>query len=487
LRTVKTILVFYTGIILSTGFWELLAASQSIEKGEPVNIVLFIADDLAANDIGPYGNRVVQTPNIDRLAKEGILFSEVFASSPTCSPSRASIYTGMMPFHNGAHANHTGIKEGVRTLPDYMKEFGYAVALAGKYHIGPKRAYPFELIHNTNVPERGHEGDGVLWTDLNMGPVDNWLDQASSKDNPFMLVVNDHSPHVIWPEDPAYNPSDVDIPSRHVDTDDTRESRARYYTDITKMDRNVGKLLTSLKKYKLDKKTVVIFTADQGPQWAFGKWSLYDYGMQVPLLVTWPGVIEGGTDSDALVSLVDLLPTLVEIAGGSPPAKPERIDGESFLPVLLGQTDEQRKIVFGSHTGDRTMNRSPMRMLRTKRYKYILNLAPEIRYQTHMDQAEDHDGGREYWPSWQSKSYTSKHAASVLWRYHNRPPEELYDVKSDPKETINLVGNQHYADLLEQFRSEIEKWREQQGDTETGPYQPPERTGDGPVTPYIFK
>lgn len=181
-------------IIFLIGIGELSAAPQFFEKEEPVNIVLFVADDLAATDIGPYGNREVRTPNIDRLAADGILFSEAFASSPTCSPSRASIHTGMMPFRNGAHANHTGIKKGIRTLPDYLRELGYVVVLAGKYHIGPREAYPFELIHNTNVPEPGHEDDGVLWTNLNMEPVDDWLGKASSDDKPFMLVVNDHSP-----------------------------------------------------------------------------------------------------------------------------------------------------------------------------------------------------------------------------------------------------------------------------------------------------
>ncbi|MDZ7691151.1 MAG: sulfatase [Balneolaceae bacterium] len=388
---------------------------QTIDKGQPPNIVLFIADDLAAEDIGPYGNQEIRTPNLDKLSKGGMLFSQAFASSPTCAPSRASIHTGMMPFRNGAHANHTGIKEGVvRTLPDYLRELGYDVALAGKYHIGPKSAYPFELIRHTNVPEPGHENDGVLWTDLNMEPVDKWLSEASSQKEPFTLVVNDHSPHVIWPEEAEYDPSSVNVPRPHIDTGDTRKARARYYTDITKMDRNVGKLLSSLEKHNLDENPVVIFTADQGPQWAFGKWNLYDYGMQVPLLVKWPGVIEGGSDSDALISLVDLLPTVIQIAGGSPPSKPEKIDGKSFLPVLLDEAEEHREIVVGSHTGDGTMNRSPMRMLRTKRYKYINNLAPEIRYQTHMDQAKDHDGGREYWSSWVEKSYVSEHAACEI-------------------------------------------------------------------------
>jgi arylsulfatase A-like enzyme len=453
----------------------------------PVNIVLFVADDLGANDISPYGNRVVRTPNIGRLASESLLFSRAFASSPTCSPSRASIYTGMMPFRNGAHANHAGIKENIRTLPVYLQPLGYKVALAGKLHVGPGSAYPFELIHHSNVPEPGYENKGVLWTDLNMTPVDEWLSVSSKSKDPFMLIVNDHSPHVIWPEKAEYTESEVDIPSIHIDTEETRKSRARYYTDISKMDGNVGKLLKSLEKYALTENTVVIFTCDQGPQWAFGKWNLYDYGIRVPLLIRWPGKIKGGTETDALVSLVDLLPTVVELAGGIAPKEPEEIDGRSLLPLISGEKNSHRNEVFAAHTGDGTMNQCPLRMIRTSRYKYILNLAPEVLYTTHMDKAKDHDGGRQYWPSWVNRSYEKEPAASVLWRYHNRPAEELYDVLKDPDETRNLANNPHYEEIMKKFRSQMVQWRLQQGDQETGTFLFPKSENKEPVAPYIFK
>jgi uncharacterized sulfatase len=462
------------------------AQPQFSSEAKPANVVIFIADDLGAHDIGPYGNRVVRTPNLDRLASESLVFSEAFASSPTCSPSRASIYTGLFPFRNGAHANHTGIRDNVQTLPVYMKSLGYRVGLAGKLHVGPMELYPFELIHNTNVPEPGYENKGVLWTDLIMEPVDEWLAEVSGKKDPFVLIVNDHSPHVVWPENPEYNPSEADIPDRHINTEDTRKSRARYYTDITKMDGNVGKLMKSLEKHGLDENTVVVFTADQGPQWAFGKWNLYDYGIQVPLMVKWPGVVKGGKTANALVSLVDIVPTVIEIAGGEAPSQPEAIDGESLVPLLQGKRFFHRDTIFASHTGDGTMNRAPMRAIRTERYKYILNLAPEIVYNTHMNKAKDHDGGREYWSSWEKRSYQTEHSASVLWRYHNRPAEELFDVNKDPDETVNLAADPLYAEIMEKFRTEMGRWREQQSDYETGPYQEPESIKIG-VAPYIFK
>ena len=479
LKAVFALLVFVLG-----GF------VQAQESGEGLNVVIFIADDLGRNDIGPYGNRVVETPHLDQFAKEAVVFNQVFASSPTCAPSRASIHTGLMPFRHGAHANHTGIKTAVKTLPSYLKEEDYHVGFAGKLHLGPMEQYPFDLIEGTNVREPGHENDGVLWTDLELGPVDKWLDEASNKKQPFVLVVNDHSPHVIWPEKAEYDPKDIDIPPFHIDTEETRKSRARYYTDITKMDNNVGELLESIKAHGLAENTIFIFTADQGPQWAFGKWNLYDYGMQVPLMVHWPGKTNKRIENEELISLTDLLPTLVEISGGD---APKSIDGKSFLGLLTGEKTTHRKTIYGSHTGDGTMNRSPMRMIRTKRYKYILNLAPDQVYHTHMDKAKDHDGGRAYWDSWVEKSYgESPKAASVLWRYHNRPVEELYDIKRDPEERNNLAANPHYKSIIKNFREQMETWREGQNDTETGPYNPKKNKNTDnkhkkPVAPYIFK
>jgi arylsulfatase A-like enzyme len=460
------------------------AQKTSTPDKKPVNIVLFVADDLGVNDIGPYGNRVVRTPNLDRLASESLVFSNAFASSPTCAPSRASIHTGLYPFRNGAHVNHSGIREGIQTLPVCLQSLGYKVAIAGKLHVGPGRFYPFEMIHNTNVSEPGHEKDGVLWTDLNMEPVDQWLAEASANKSRFMLVVNDHSPHVIWPEKAEYDYTKVDVPSIHIDTEATRKSRARYYTDITKMDGNVGKLLKSLEKYNLDENTVVIFTADQGPQWAFGKWNLYDYGIRVPLLVKWPGTVKGGTETNALVSLVDLLPTAAELAGGLPAKNLQDIDGKSLLPILTGKKSSVHEAIFASHTGDGKVNQAPMRMIRTNRYKYIRNLAPEQLYTNHIDIAKDHDGGRQYWPSWVAESYKSEHAASVLWRYHNRPDEELYDVLQDPNELHNLAADPAYESIMLGFRAQMTQWREQQGDKETGIYQ---NESKGEVIPYIFK
>lgn len=466
--------------------FALMIAATALVAAPP-NVVVFVADDLGAYDIGPYGNRVVRTPNLDGLAKDALLFNRAFASSPTCSPSRASLYSGLMPFRNGAHANHAGIQQGVRTLPVFLQALGYKVAIAGKSHIGPVDLFPFERIHHSNVPEPGHEGEGVLWTDLNMAPVDEWISNASKGQEPFMLVVADHSPHVYWPEETDYDPSALDVPSIHVDTDDTRKARAQYYADISKMDANVGKLLASLDRNGLAENTVVIFTSDQGPQLPFAKWNLYDYGIQVPLLVRWPGTAAKGAETDALVSLVDVLPTIVEIAGGTAPKEGAEIDGRSMLPLLRGEVSQFRDAVFASHTGDRMMNQTPMRMIRTARYKYILNLAPEVTYTTHIDKSGVVGYGEEYWPSWRQRSFEDSLSAAILWRYHNRPTEELYDIRQDSDETHNLAADPHYQSLLEDLRARVAEWRQEQGDHETTTFQDPPRDPNAPViAPYSF-
>src|SRR5680860_930635 len=122
------------------------------------------------------------------------------------------------------------------------------------------------------------------------------------------------------------------------------------------MDANVGQLIASLRMHNLLDNTIVIFTADQGPQWPFGKWSLYDYGIRVPLLIKWPKVIEGGSETSAMVSLVDLVPTVLNMAGAEIPQSPSSIDGKTFLPVLKGLTSEHRDRIYATHTGDGNMN-----------------------------------------------------------------------------------------------------------------------------------
>jgi arylsulfatase A-like enzyme len=430
--------------------------SASMVNAAP-NFVLFIADDYSWHDAGPYGAKDVHTPNLDRLAREGMTFNYAFAPSATCTPSRSAIYTGLYPFRNGAHTNHSLVNDGVRTLPQYFHDLGYRVVLAGKTHIGPRPSFPFEYLENSNIMPPGK--NELLWTDLNTAAVDKLLAEHDKR-KPLCLVVCSHSPHVYWLDDNGYDPAQITLPPYLLDTPETRAMRCKYYTDVSWMDQQVGEVLESLTKHGFAEQTLFAFTADQGAQWPFAKWNLYDAGIRVPLIVRWPGHIQPGARTNALVTLIDLIPTMTEAAGAK--AQTE-IDGRSFLPVLTGKSDRHLDAIFAAHTGDKEMNHAPMRCIRTDQYKYIINLAPEIRYTTHISDAGSRDG-KIYWDSWEKLAMTEPHARQVVGHYRHREPEELFDVQADPYELKNLATDPARAMVLAELRQRVRQWRLQQGE-----------------------
>jgi arylsulfatase A-like enzyme len=417
------------------------------------DIVLFIADDLTWHDIGPYDATDVRTPHLDRLAQDSLKYDQAFAASPTCTPSRSSLYTGLYPIRNGAHANHSFVREGVKTLPVYLEPLGYRCVLAGKTHIGPRRLFPFEYLKDSNVMPPGKTS--VLWTDLGVDAIDKLL-ATHDRRQPLCLIVAAHSPHTIWPESDGYDPNQLKLPPYLLDTPETRRARAKYYADVTKLDKEVGQVRESLARHGYSD-ALFIFTSDQGAQWPFSKWNLYDAGIKVPLIAHWPGKTKVGT-TRAMVSLVDLLPTMIEAAGGTTPAD---VDGRSFLKVLTNQSDTHRDEIFAAHTGDKNMNQAPMRCVRTERFKYIQNLAPEIKYTTHVSKGQD---AGIYWSSWVKLAQTDAEAAKVVERYEHRAAEELYDVQSDPFEMNNLAPDSVHAGRLAQMRKKVNAWRLRQGE-----------------------
>jgi uncharacterized sulfatase len=437
----------------------------------PPDLVLFIADDYTWHDLPAYGSTDVRTPNLDQLTQQSLRFRLAYAASPTCSPSRSAIYTGLYPMRNGAHANHSLIKEGVLTLPIYMQRLGYRVVIAGKTHIGPRDQFPFEYLPNSNImPPGKHE---LLYTDLNTDAVDNLL-KTNDRSKPLCLLVCSHSPHVYWMDNEGFDPAKITLPPYLVDTPETRSMRCQYYTDVAHMDQQVGQVRASLAKYNYS--PIFMFTADQGAQWPFAKWELYDAGIRVPLLVQWPGHIKGYTSTDALVSLIDILPTFISLAGGTPPPD---LDGQSFLNVLTASSNHHRDEIFAAHTGDKEMNVAPMRCIRTGPWKYILNLTPQIPYRTHINGGGPRDG-RIYWDSWVKLAQHDPHAASVVQRYTHKPAEELYNLDTDPYELTNLAPLPQYKQTVDDLREKVRLWRIQQGeDPAAKPLMPTDgRTGE---------
>lgn len=438
-------------------FLLLLLMTTSVGLAARPNLVLFIADDFSWHDVGAYGNKSVRTPNIDRLAAEGMRFDAVFSASPTCTPSRSAIFTGMYPFRSGAHTNHSLVRDDLKTWPVYFREAGYRVVLAGKTHFGPREIFPFEYLPNSNVMPPGKKH--VLWTDLNTSAVAEML-ASHDQQQPLCLVVASHSPHVYWPENDGYDPAKISLPPYLLDTPETRLAMYRYFTDVTWMDKQVGEVLDALAKSGFAENTLFGFTSDHGAQVPFGKWNLYDAGIRTPLIVRWPGKVKAGSTTAAMVSLIDLLPTFLEAAEAKAPSD---VDAKSFLSVLRGDAEKHREEVFAAHTGDKEMNRTPMRCVRTSRFKYIANLAPDIRYTTHISDAKGPDG-KDYWDSWERVAERDEHAKQVIERYRHRPAEELYDVQADPYELKNLADDPAHAKTLAELRERVKQWRVQQGE-----------------------
>ena len=434
-----------------------LAATPETSTTRP-HIVLFLSDDHGQRDSGIYGSSIVRTPNLDRIAKAGLRFTHAFVGSPTCTPSRAILFSGLTSVHNGAQANHTYLQPNVKTLPQYLAPLGYRLAHFGKGHIQPRSQYaPLEFVGGSM---RRNAKFGNL--ELNAEVVERWMQDHSKKKDaaPACLIVGSFRPHVPWPTESEYDPAKVDLPPTLVDTPETRRYRALYYSDVTAMDRLVGKVYDAAHKH-LGDNVLFIYTSDHGPQWPFGKWNLYDAGIHVPLVATWPGVIEQGEVTEAMVNSPDLLPTLVEIAGGE---APENIDGKSYARVLRGKRKSHREHVFSTHSGDGDMNVFPMRSVRTARFKYIRNLRPEFKYTTHIDRAHARDG-RGYFDSWVAAAGQGDElAAAAVARYHRRPAEELYDVVADPHEQTNLAGVAEHEATLRQLRSLVDGWMKEQGD-----------------------
>ncbi len=420
-----------------------------VTQAQQPDIVVFLADDHSLLDSTVYGSKDVKTPAMERLANAGMTFDRAFVASPSCAPSRAALLTGLMPVLNGEEANHSKPRPEVKKLPAYLKALGYEVVSFGKVsHYRHTGDYGFD-----------HFAHDTFHDDVAIANGIKWLRQRKS-DKPLCIFFGTNWPHVPWPEtSEGYDPLKLSVLASHVDTPRTREMRARYYAAVSRMDKELGDVFDAAKEV-LGPNTLFLFSADHGAQWPFGKWTLYDAGIRTPLIVVWPQQIEAGARTDAMVSWIDILPTLVEVGGG---AAPQDIDGTSVLGVLRGQTREHRDRMFTTHSGDPPMNVYPMRSVRTGDWKYIRNLHPEFSFTTHIDLGQAADGAG-YFASWREKAKTDEAAADLVKRYHERPAEELYDLRADPLELRNLAGDPQHAQRLAAMRADVEAWMKANND-----------------------
>lgn len=417
------------------------------------NILMMIADDATYNDLSLYGGQNVETPNIDRLAREGLVFNRAYLPMAMCNPCRTALYTGLHPVRNGSCWNHSAARPGTKSLPHHLGDLGYRVGLCGKKHVGPHTCFPFE-----NVP--GIEG-GCVHPNPEFGVEGIRAFIGRHSDAPFCLVVGLFEPHAPWTlGDPGHFDLDaLALPPYMADTPETRSDYAKYLAEIEVLDREVGDILAALAQSGRAGDTMVIFTSEQGAQFPGCKWTNWNTGVHTGFVVRWPGRVSPG-HTDAIIQYEDVTPTLIDAAAGDPQAMD--FDGSSFLPVLLGDEDAHREHAYFMHNNIPEGPPYPIRAVTDGTYHYIRNLTPEAIY------IEKHLMGvnkwHQYWPTWVAAATFDEHTRFVVNRYMHRPAEQLYRMDDDPCEMTNLADDPPHASAKDRLSAELDRWMAQQGD-----------------------
>ncbi|MBN9520331.1 sulfatase [bacterium] len=432
-----------------------LAAFSPADRPVPPNVVLLIADDLGAEDCGPFGNRAVRAPNLDRLARDGMRFDRAFVPASSCSPSRCSLITGRYPHSHGAPQLHQPLPAGQPNLAALLRAAGYWTAIAGKTHLGKDALAAFDVVNAGGGPSGCEQWVATLRQRPMNRPFFAWLAALDPH--------RDYQPNTI-PE--PHRPADVVVPPYLPDTPEVRADLARYYDEIARLDRFVGEVLGELDRQGVANNTLVLFLSDNGRPFPRCKTTVYDSGCRTPLIARWPaGGVRAGSVTGSLVSTIDVAPTLLGLAGALVPGS---VQGRGFAAVLRDPTAKHREYVFlekNWHDFD-----DHARAVRSARYRYVRNSyldvpmtppADAVRSPTFQAMLKLHDAGQ--LPPEQRTCFPTP-----------RPAEEFYDLDADPHELRNVVADPRHAEALRTHRAALEGWVKEMGDP-----VPATRTPDG--------
>ena len=420
----KNRLTYYI-LLISLLYFNPFYAQQ---ESKTPNIVFYLSDDQDLLDYGVYGNPNVQTSNADLLASQGMKFSNFYTGQAICAPSRSQIFTGMYPVKNGCMANHIGVKPDIKSITSLLKESGYEVVLAGKSHVKPNKVFDwthyFPKINNRYLP---------------LEQIDDYLKNVN---NPFCLIIASDYPHGPYPQTSNY--SKADIFKLPYDPSYIGNHKPGYYQNIQDDNDQLGQVLNMVDNYGLKENTMFIYASDHGLS---GKWSLKEQGLRVPFIVRWPGKIKPNTTSETLLTLVDVLPTILEVSNTEIPSE---IDGKSFLETLNGSKMKIHDYVFGVSTRQniRECKIFPSRMIRGNRYKLIRNF-------NSVEVVNSNLG---------DNPVINEFAKIGAESFPNVPYEELYDLEKDPYQKVNLIDNPKYKKIRNRLSVALENWMKSQED-----------------------
>ncbi len=455
------LIVILLGCAIGCG--PLLAATRP-------NVLFITADDLGLQ-LSCYGDTVIATPHLDALAARGTQFEIAYVAQASCSPSRAAMFTGLYPHANGQYglmgrthapsgfALHEHLRD--KTIPAYLKQSGYRTGIIGKLHVAPEDSFPFDFRKRPRIATR--EVRVVANT-----AAEFWQETG---DEPFFLMVNYSDPHASrsadavggWtfhdqvdglPVDPISADAAPPFAFQGIDTPEQLQRVSGYYNTVKRLDVGIGLLIDELRKAGHADDTLIVFCGDHGPPFARGKTTVYESGTRVPMIVYWPGVSKRMV-SKAMVSTVDILPTILD-AVGLP--VPEELHGRSLRPVISDPSADWREYLVAEFHFHGTRPFYPRRAIRNGRYHLIHNLlAGRNKPSTGID------GDQAYRLSLTSQ-FDDTRIRQAFKTFADPPEFELYDLDNDSAELNNLAGQSELADVEARLKKALASWRRETND-----------------------
>lgn len=430
-----------------------LAAQQFVFAGEKParksNVVLYVVDDQGTDDAGCYGNKVIKTPGLDTLAREGTRFTHAFCTTASCSASRSVILTGLHNHATGQYGHQHGYNHfvsfpNIKSLPVLLERAGYRTASAGKYHVAPEPVYHFQQYIKGGAPVQMAEHCKAFIT--------------ADDQRPFFLYFCTTEPHRPFRREGSdtFDPKDVIVPPYLPDTPQCRDELARYYGSVQRADKGLARLIEILKETGHWDDTLIIYISDNGIAFPGAKTTLYEPGIRLPCVVRNPYAKKKGIVTNAMVTWADITPTILDFAGTLP--EKQNFHGRSFLQVLQEENPKGWDEIYASHTFHEITMYYPMRVVRTRRYKLIWNIAHKLDYPFASD----------LWASstWQAvlKSGDKVYGKRSIEAYIHRPRFEFYDLENDPYEINNLADDPKHAQILEELKQKLKVFQKRTKD-----------------------
>ena len=436
-------------ILLVISLLLILVFNVLVTASAQPNILLIVSEDNGPH-LSCYGDQNIQTKALDRLAAEGILFTNGYTTQAGCSPARSSMLTGLYPHQNGqlGLATHNYSMSGpIPNVTNHLKGAGYRTGIIGKLHVNPESAFVFDFKWDSSEYSSFSHRDVRKVAEVAH-------DFMATDDQPFFLMVNYPDAHVPFirqyrdiPQKPL-EAEDISFSQVGLETDNLREHAADYYNSLRRLDIGVELLLEKLEDLSMTENTLVIYLSDHGPQFSRGKMTSYELGVKIPLVMKWPGKIEKGQISDELISIVDLLPTILE-ATNLP--IPEDLLGQSLLSK---GSDPVRDYLVTEYNVHYPHVYYPQRSIRDHRYKIIVNYRHEKEnplFQKYLDYGRD--------VSMNDIKNASKQVQDIFNRFRHPPHIELYDLKKDPYELNNLSAKNRFKKVKDKLLDQLRIWQ----------------------------